>query len=142
MSVFNYKMRVYYGETDKMSVAYYANYFVWYERARTEFLRKCGFPYFEIEEKGLFLPVVHAACKYISSVTYDDVICIETWISRLEGARVKFKYSVRKEDGSLVSTGETFHGFVDRQGKPCRLQKDVKIFIESVVESDREIPAK
>jgi len=41
-------VRVRYAETDKMGVACYANYFVWFEVGRNEFLREQGLPYREL----------------------------------------------------------------------------------------------
>ena len=57
---FDCDYRVCYGDTDKMGVVYYANYFEFFERGRTEMLRSAGFPYSRLEELGLFLPVTEA----------------------------------------------------------------------------------
>jgi len=55
------EIRVRYADTDQMGVVYYANYFVWLEIARTEFLRQLGIDYKSIEEKErLSLPVIEA----------------------------------------------------------------------------------
>ncbi|MFH1995634.1 MAG: hypothetical protein ABIJ27_01400 [Candidatus Omnitrophota bacterium] len=35
-----------------MGAAYYANHFVWFEIARTEYLRSVGLSYRQIEEQG------------------------------------------------------------------------------------------
>ena len=39
----DYKVRVYYEDTDAQGVVYYANYLKFFERARTEFLREVGY---------------------------------------------------------------------------------------------------
>ena len=49
------EIRVRYEETDRMGVAYYGNYFVWFEVARTDFFREIGFPYVDLEKKGFTL---------------------------------------------------------------------------------------
>jgi hypothetical protein len=36
------RLRVRYADTDRMGVVYYANYLVWFEVARTEWLRATG----------------------------------------------------------------------------------------------------
>ena len=41
-SVFKWPVRVYYEDTDAQAVVYYANYFRFLERARTEWLRALG----------------------------------------------------------------------------------------------------
>ena len=57
MKCFDYETRVRYGETDQMGISYYANYFVWFEAARTEYFRALGFVYSEFEKQCIFLPV-------------------------------------------------------------------------------------
>ena len=39
----NLEIRIYYEDTDSEGVVYYANYFKFLERGRTEFLRELGF---------------------------------------------------------------------------------------------------
>ena len=47
-----------------MGVVYYANYLVWFEVGRTEWLRETGWTYREMEDEGLSLPVIEAHCEY------------------------------------------------------------------------------
>ncbi len=49
-------VRVRYAETDQMGVAYYANFFVWFEIGRVELLRQMGFAYKEMEQQDETLP--------------------------------------------------------------------------------------
>ena len=58
------EVRVRYAETDKMGVAYYANYFVWFEVGRAELCRKKGFMYSDLEDLGYILVVTDAHCHY------------------------------------------------------------------------------
>ena len=46
-------LRVRYADTDQMAVVYYANYFVWFEVARTDWLRETGWSYREMEADGI-----------------------------------------------------------------------------------------
>ena len=46
-------LRVRYGETDRMNYAYYGNYALYYEVARSELLRTYGMSYSQMEEKGV-----------------------------------------------------------------------------------------
>ena len=58
------RIRVRYAETDQMGVAYYGNYFAWFEVGRAELCRQHGFSYKEMEEKvERFLPVSEAYCR-------------------------------------------------------------------------------
>ena len=44
--------RVSYGETDTMGVLYYAEYLHLFERARSEYIRRCGMSYAEVEKEA------------------------------------------------------------------------------------------
>ena len=55
------EFRVRYAETDQMGVVYHANYLVWCEMGRTDFIRQLGVPYAELERSGVSLAVNHAA---------------------------------------------------------------------------------
>jgi Thioesterase superfamily. len=80
MYTYDAKIRVRYGETDKMGIVYYANYLNWFEIGRTEFFRSLGMTYKELEDNKIMLPVIETNCKYIWSAEYDDIIIIRTRI--------------------------------------------------------------
>ena len=46
------ELRVRYAETDQMGVVYHANYLVWCEMGRTDFIRRCGVSYADMERGG------------------------------------------------------------------------------------------
>ena len=77
-------IRVIYGDTDNMGQAYYGNYFRWFEIGRNEMFRSLGLPYKSVEERGIFLPVAEAHCKYCVAAQYDDVLVIETSVKYLQ----------------------------------------------------------
>ena len=117
-------IRVRYKETDQMGIVYYSNYFVWFEVARSEFLRKLGNSYKELEKKGMFMPVIEAHCKYKSPAFYDDEIMIKTWAGEFTGVRITLYYEVyRKTDEKLLVEGFTVHAFTDDKGKPVTIKK-------------------
>jgi acyl-CoA thioester hydrolase len=118
--------RVRYAETDAMGVVYYANYFVWFELGRTEWIRAHGVTYRQFEDQGILLPAVHASCDYKSSARYDDLVRIETTVTTLTRARVGFAYRVvRAEPGPevLLVEGRTEHVFLSREGRLVRLDR-------------------
>ena len=61
-----------------MGVVYYANYLVWFEVARTDWLRETGWTYREMEQDGVSLPVIEAHAEYRQPARYDDEIEIRT----------------------------------------------------------------
>lgn len=120
-------VRVRYAETDKMGVVYYANYLVWFEVARTDWLRGSGWTYRAMEHEGLALPVIEAHCEYKASARYDDEIQLETTARLVSPVRLAFDYRVlRPADVAVIATGYTVHASVDASGRPVRLPARVK----------------
>jgi len=120
-------VRVRYAETDKMGVVYHANYFVWFEVGRTDWLRQAGWTYRDMEVAGVSLPVIEAHCEYRQPARYDDEIAIDATASPLTPVRLRFDYKLnRVSDGLLLAEGHTIHAAVDEDGRPCRLPDRVR----------------
>jgi acyl-CoA thioester hydrolase len=123
-------VRVRYAETDRMGVVYYANYLVWFEVGRTEWLRETGWTYREMEAGGIALPVIEAHCEYRQPARYDDEIEIATRASLVTPVRIRFDYDVRRlPEGAPAASGYTVHAALDADGRPCRLPERVRALL-------------
>jgi acyl-CoA thioester hydrolase len=123
-------VRVRYAETDRMGVVYYANYLIWFEVGRTEWLRETGWSYREMETEGVALPVIEAHCTYRQPARYDDEIEIVTRATLVTPVRVRFEYdAIRRSDGVRVAEGYTVHAALDTAGRPCRLPERVRAML-------------
>jgi acyl-CoA thioester hydrolase len=120
-------LRVRYAETDRMGVVYYANYFVWFEVARADWLRARGWTYREMEDSGVLLPVIEAHCEYRRPARYDDEIEVRAEGRLASPARLEFAYQVVvKGESQPAAVGRTVHAAVGRDGRPCRLPDVVR----------------
>jgi acyl-CoA thioester hydrolase len=120
-------VRVRYAETDKMGVVYYANYFVWFEVARTDLLRSLGWSYREMELAGVSLPVIEAHCEYTKPARYDDELEIKAEGRMLSPIRMEFRYEVRLlAEAAIAASGRTVHAALDSRGRPCKLPDRVR----------------
>jgi len=127
------ELRVRYAETDQMRVAHHASYFVWFEAARTEFIRARGRSYAEVEEAGWLLVVVEAHCRYRRPARYDDVLVIRTHLRSLGPSTLSFGYEiVRRADGERLAEGYTVHAAVDRAGRARRIPDEIAGFLGPV----------
>ena len=72
------EVRIYYEDTDAQGVVFYANYLKYFERARTEFLRKCGYKQDSLLENGIIFIVNKIDVHYKKPVLLDQVIKIES----------------------------------------------------------------
>lgn len=122
-----YTHRVSYGETDTMGVMYYAEYFHVFERARNEIIRASGHTYKELEQRGLFLPVAEAHCRYRSPARYDDLLQLHTVVTDWKHASFSFHYRMYDESRQrLLVEGFTKHACVNASGKPVAVPEWLK----------------
>ncbi|MBQ6558755.1 MAG: thioesterase family protein, partial [Clostridia bacterium] len=57
-------LTVRYAETDMMGIVHHSRYYPWFEVARTEFIKKTGLTYTEMEQMGILLPLTETGAKY------------------------------------------------------------------------------
>jgi len=127
--MFEHELRVRYAETDQMGVVYYANYFVYFEAARTEHLRKLGISYSKLEKMGFFLPVVEAYCRYKKPARYEDTLRIRAWIGEVKRRTFKYHYEVIR-DNELLAIGHTVHAFLSSEMKLIEIPEWIRKILE------------
>ena len=116
----NHEIRVIFGDTDQMGVVYYANYLRYFESARAAYWRDLGRSYKDLVEWGVALPVIEAHCNYKKSAFYEDLLVVETRVSELRGASLRFAYRVIR-GVDLIAEGHTRHAVVGPDGRPKAL---------------------
>lgn len=128
------KVVVRYAETDKMGIVHHSVYPIWYELARTDFIKMIGMTYSGMEELGIMTPLVELNCKYIKPADYEDVLTIRVTVSKLTPARIEFSYEVYKED-ILINTGTTVHAWVGKDLRPTNMKKNFPDIYEKLQET-------
>ena len=113
------RVRVRYAETDQMGVVYHANYLIWFEVGRVEYIRQLGLDYKSMErEEGCGIAVVDVSARYKAPARYDDELLVQTTLIAARGALIRFGYKIlRAVDGVLLCEGETVHVVVDTNMK-------------------------
>jgi acyl-CoA thioester hydrolase len=81
-----------------MGVVYHPHYLVWCEIGRTDYIRKFGPSYAELERGGLLLAVAEANVRYAASARYDDLITVETRLERVQSRVLTFAYRIYREE--------------------------------------------
>ncbi|WP_299277697.1 thioesterase family protein [uncultured Psychroserpens sp.] len=115
------QFRVRYGETDQMGVVYHGNYAQYFEMGRTEWLRKMGFSYKEMEKSGVMLPVISLSINYKKSACYDDLIKVKTKLVKKPTAKIEFDYEILNENDEILTTGNSVLVFMDiHKNRPTR----------------------
>lgn len=134
MFVSETKFIVRYAETDQMGIVHHSNYAIWFEAGRTDFIRKMGLPYSQIEAGGFMLPLIELICRFKGSANYEDEITVKTNIKEFTYTRLIFHYEVYKNGGpDIITSGETAHAWTDRNLKPMNIKKHAPHIYELLV---------
>ncbi len=127
------RILVRYAETDQMGIAHHANYPIWFEAARTDFIKLLGYTYSEMERMGVMLPLAELTCRYLRPSHYEDELIVETRLIRLTPGRIVFGYRVLKDgEEPPICTGTTTHAWTGRDLKPMNLKKNYPALYESL----------
>jgi YbgC/YbaW family acyl-CoA thioester hydrolase len=126
--------RVPFSETDAMGIVHHANHPKYMERGRVEFLRLAGLGYTEIVKQGFHFPLTDLQISYKKPLVFDEVILIETTISKVTRMRVNFEYRIftgqelvapylttEPRSGAPAVLGETLHCCVNEKGRPVEM---------------------
>ena len=111
------KIRVRYGEVDRMGYVYHGNYALYFEEGRTELLRSLGLSYKEMEDDGIALPLRDMSIKYIKPVLYDDEIIIKTSLVNIPSVKLEFDYVMKNTSGDILSEAKITLVFIDYKTK-------------------------
>ena len=116
-----FDVRVYWEDTDGAGIVYYANYFKFAERARTEWLRALGIEQRRMQaELGVVFAVKRCACEYVSPARLDDAIEVETRVTASGGASIDMHQTIRRADAVLAEIDVTI-ACIGAGGRPVRL---------------------
>ena len=113
---FELPVRVYYEDTDAQGVVYYANYFRFMERARTEWLRSLGVDMVRLqeEERRIFV-VAEVQTKFHAPARLSDELIVTAGLQGL--SRVSFDIEQRiyrnSTDGDLLISGIVKAAYLD-----------------------------
>ena len=123
-------VRVYYEDTDAGGIVYYANYFRFMERARTEMLREAGISLQELDNREQIIFVVgEAGARYKASARLDDRLIVETSIKSVGNASVSLQQNILKQVAdteSLLLEGSISLVLITRQSKPVRIPQAIR----------------
>jgi acyl-CoA thioester hydrolase len=121
------EFRVRYAETDQMGVVYHANYLVWCEMGRTEFIRGLGISYADVERSGVGLAVSDLTMRFHAAARYDDLIRVTTRLSAVRSRAITFDYEITNaQTGRRFVTAQTTLVSLAPGGKPTALTPQLR----------------
>lgn len=113
---FEWPVRVYYEDTDAQGVVYYANYFRFMERARTEWLRALGVDQEKLlrDDRRMFV-VISTQADFVDAAKFNDELIVTARLGELTRASFDIEQNIYRKDGarSLVLKGGVKAAFLD-----------------------------
>lgn len=101
-------MRVYYEDTDAQGLVYYANYFKFMERARTEWIRSLGVEQDDLmhNERRVFV-VVDTKAEFIEPARFNDQLLVTASLVTLTRASFLIEQNIFRNslEGTLLCRG-------------------------------------
>jgi acyl-CoA thioester hydrolase len=126
---FSWPVRIYWEDTDAGGIVYYANYFKFMERARTEWLRAAGIEQLPLKERhGMMFVVVDLEAHYRKPARYGDELQITCAIADRSRASLTFQQRIFRSslDGELLVEGKVRVACLDAVNlKPTALPKEL-----------------
>lgn len=119
------EMRVRFCETDLMGVVHHATYLLYFEAGRVEWLRKRKLTYADWTARGVQVPVVRASVEYRAPSRFDDVLSIETTLSKLRTVSLDYTYRILRGE-TLVAEGATRLACIDQHHKLLRIPQEIQ----------------
>jgi len=113
---FEWPVRVYYEDTDAQGVVYYANYFRFMERARTEWLRALGVDQVKLmhNDRRMFV-VVNTQAEFVVPAKFNDELIVTAKLTNLTRASFDIEQNIYRDnrDGTLLLRGGVKAAFLD-----------------------------
>lgn len=84
-----FRIRVYYEDTDLAGIVYYANYLKFIERGRSEWIASLGIDQMALRaSEGIVFAVRRVEADYLRSAKFGDDLVVETSLQAIGGARL------------------------------------------------------
>ena len=118
---FEFHLRVYYEDTDWAGIVYYANYFRFIERARTEYLRSLGIEQAALRARsGLVFTVRRVVAEFLSPARFDDELRVVTRVARITPARLELEQDIFRNEQQLFAS-QVMLACINADGRATRI---------------------
>ena len=130
--MFQYTFKIYYEDTDSGGVVYYANYFKFIERARTEMINELGFTLAILhkDHDRLFL-VKKIECDYIESCKLEDTLNVQSRVLFLKNASFELEQNILKQN-RIIFRSKIVMVCVNSQGAPSKIPDELHSLMKNI----------
>ena len=121
-----FEQKIYFADTDAYGVVWHGTYLRWLEIGRCEFCEMLGHDLLDLQANDVSLPVTNVNVRYKASAKLDNIIIIDTWISKVTPLSITFSQTIKdKETGKLFIQATVDVVAVNSEGKLYRRMPEV-----------------
>jgi len=122
---FNYKVKVYYEDTDAGGVVYYANYLKFLERARSEALCEVGLSNSKIKKDyGALIVVKSCNIDFNKSAHLEDELKIYSVVTSFSKTSFTMNQSINRNKENIIKS-KVHLVFVNEKSKPIKIPEKI-----------------
>ena len=100
--------KVYYSDTDAYGVVWHGSYLRWLEAGRVEWCELFGYTLPELTAQDIVLPVTNMNVRFKQSAKLNDIVVVETEISKFNGLAVTFSQVIKSQETGKIFIEATF----------------------------------
>ena len=118
--------RVYHEDTDFIGIVYYANYFKFIERARSEAIREAGIDQGNLRvDSGISFVVSNLEANFIKSAKFNDLLLTRTDLIYVRSASVGLSQKIFQNE-ELIFIAKVKLACINLEGRPVRIPNALK----------------
>ncbi|MCG3865936.1 MULTISPECIES: tol-pal system-associated acyl-CoA thioesterase [unclassified Photobacterium] len=130
LNVFKWPVTIYYEDTDVGGVVYHANYLKFFERARTEYLRKIGLNQQQLFSQNMSFVVRSLNIDFLRGAKLDDQLMVHTVVQNIRRASIEFSQELVNNNNEVLCKALVNVACVDpTKMKPIALPEQLKLEI-------------
>jgi len=100
---FVHTLRVRFRDTDAQGHVYFGTYLEFCDEAYSAYMRALGVPWQEMVERGTDMFYASASCDYVGSAKFEDIIHVETRVSKIGNTSITTKFVIRDDRGHILA---------------------------------------
>ena len=130
---FNYKLKVFYEDTDAGGVVYYANYLKFLERARSEAIYSLGYSNTDLKKKFNILIIVKScSIEYKKFAVLEDNLDIKTSLKSISKTSFVMTQMINRKN-ELIASAEICLVCVNSKGKPTKMPVEIDNLLKEYI---------
>ena len=130
LNVFKWPVTIYYEDTDVGGMVYHANYVKFFERARTEYLRKIGLNQQQLFSQNMSFVVRSLTIDFLRGAKLDDQLMVHTVVQNTRRASIEFSQELVNNNNEVLCKALVKIACVDpTKMKPIALPEQLKLEI-------------